>query len=29
MISIGLAGLVFSALIWQIGAYATRWRRVT
>ncbi|HTO51032.1 MAG TPA: ABC transporter permease [Burkholderiales bacterium] len=28
MISIGLAGLVFSALIWQIGAYATRWRRV-
>jgi NitT/TauT family transport system permease protein len=29
MISIGLAGLLFSALIWQIGAYATRWRRVT
>jgi NitT/TauT family transport system permease protein len=28
MISIGLAGLLFSALIWQIGAYATRWRRV-
>jgi NitT/TauT family transport system permease protein len=27
MISIGLAGLLFSALIWQIGAYATRWRR--
>lgn len=28
MISIGLAGLLFSALIWQIGAYATRWRQV-
>ncbi len=28
MISIGLAGLLFSALIWQIGSYATRWRRV-
>jgi NitT/TauT family transport system permease protein len=28
MISIGLAGLLFSALIWQIGAYATRWRRL-
>ncbi|HEY7239367.1 MAG TPA: ABC transporter permease [Burkholderiales bacterium] len=28
MISIGLAGLLFSALIWQIGAFATRWRRV-
>ena len=28
MISIGLAGLVFSALIWQIGAFATRWRRL-
>ncbi|HYX67123.1 MAG TPA: ABC transporter permease [Burkholderiales bacterium] len=27
MISIGLAGLAFSALIWRIGAYATRWRR--
>lgn len=27
MISIGLAGLAFSALIWQIGSYATRWRR--
>jgi NitT/TauT family transport system permease protein len=29
MISIGLAGLAFSALIWRIGAYATRWRRQT
>jgi NitT/TauT family transport system permease protein len=28
MISIGLAGLLFSALIWQIGGYATRWRRL-
>lgn len=28
MISIGLAGLLFSALVWQIGAYATRWRRL-
>jgi NitT/TauT family transport system permease protein len=28
MVSIGLAGLLFSALIWQIGAFATRWRRV-
>lgn len=28
MISIGLAGLLFSALIWRIGAYATRWRRL-
>jgi NitT/TauT family transport system permease protein len=28
MISIGLAGLIFSALIWQIGALATRWRRL-
>jgi NitT/TauT family transport system permease protein len=28
MISIGLAGLLFSALIWQIGGFATRWRRV-
>jgi len=28
MISIGLAGLAFSALIWQIGSYATRWRRL-
>jgi sulfonate transport system permease protein len=28
MISIGLAGLIFSALIWQIGAFATRWRRL-
>jgi NitT/TauT family transport system permease protein len=28
MISIGLAGLLFSALVWQIGSYATRWRRI-
>lgn len=28
MISIGLAGLLFSALVWQIGGYATRWRRL-
>ena len=28
MVSIGLAGLLFSALIWQIGAFATRWRRL-
>jgi NitT/TauT family transport system permease protein len=27
MISIGLAGLAFTALIWRIGRYATRWRR--
>ena len=27
MISIGLAGLAFTALIWRIGSYATRWRR--
>ena len=28
MVSIGLAGLLFSALIWQIGGFATRWRRL-